>query len=102
MKVLLTIILVMCHTIILAQSTLSGTVKDAKSSSLTGATIQLNGPVKQVVIADFEGKFTFRNLKEGDYRLEVSYVGFNKFVENITVPLAGELNIVLQEDLYLA
>lgn len=101
MKTILISFMVMCHTIILAQSNLTGKVVDRQNNPLPGATIQLSGPVSQAVVADQDGKFNLTNLETGEYMLDVSFVGFTKFSRKITIPYSGELTISLKDNVYL-
>jgi hypothetical protein len=73
----------------------NGIVRDAHTGeSLIGANI-LYGEGKGTV-TDFEGKFRIQ-LEPGNYSLQVSYVGYETQVKNITVsdrPLMLEIRLV--------
>ncbi len=58
-----------------AQFSISGTVKDSSSQSVVGATIRVAETYKGVY-SDNNGRYKLSNLKEGDYILEVSFVGY--------------------------
>jgi outer membrane receptor protein involved in Fe transport len=70
----------------LSQNTgnITGIVIDEKTGTpLIGVTIQIKNSLNGTT-SDLNGRFSFRNLKEGAYNLSVSYVGFistNAFIE---------------------
>jgi iron complex outermembrane receptor protein len=59
----------------LAQFSISGTVKDSLSQSIVGATVRIAETYKGV-FTDNNGVYKLSNLKEGNYIVEVSYVGY--------------------------
>lgn len=65
-----------------AQSEISGTVYDSKGKALQGATVVIE---KSLLgnYTDNEGYFVFRDLKNGRYRLKVSYVGYETAYNDI-------------------
>jgi len=67
----------------------SGTVVDAGGNALVGATVQLL-PDSLVRITDEEGAFAFPQLPKGNYRLRISYIGYQtqqKSIELNDAPL---------------
>lgn len=84
------------------ENELSGTVSDPNGASVPGAAIKLyknkdKEPLK--VEADSDGVFSFRNLEEGTYKIEVTSHGFKKATQNNVVILKGkktELKITLE------
>ena len=58
-----------------AQFSISGTVKDSTSQSVVGATVRV-AETHKGVFTDNNGKYKLSNLKEGDYAIEVSFIGF--------------------------
>src|SRR5688572_642226 len=54
------------------------------SVPLDGATVEIK-KLKQSVVSDLSGNFTFRNLQPGNYLLHISVIGFESFHENIKV-----------------
>lgn len=62
--------------------TLSGTVVDDANQPLVGATILVK-ELKKGTSSDLEGKFLL-SIQKGTYTIEISYVGFQKLVQEIT------------------
>ena len=58
-----------------AQFSISGIVKDSESQSVVGATVRIAETYKGV-FTDNDGKYKLSNLKEGNYLVEVSYIGY--------------------------
>lgn len=69
----------------------TGIVSD-ENQSLPGATVTIEG-TKKVIITDSEGRFTISDLKEGQYNLKVSYIGFESKSLNIEIVDAQNLNL---------
>lgn len=82
---------------ILAQSLVSGTVKDFKGRPIFGANIYLNGTYDGTT-SDVNGKFHFNTSEIGDQTLTVSYVSFETFTLITNVSSMKNLNVVLRED----
>ncbi len=82
---------------LLAQYTISGTVT-AKSSGepLTGATIRLAN-TSIATATTVEGTFELRSVKAGSYTLQVTYVGFEPYRQEIVVQSNQDLYIELEE-----
>lgn len=72
------------------QLSLQGKVVDNDGKSLRGASVQStwlrDSTVKAGAVTDRDGKFSIENLRRGDHRIEVSFVGFKKLilVHNLT------------------
>ncbi len=98
LKSLLFTILFIVSSVLFAQSSISGTVKDNLGYPLTGVNILIQNSSKGT-LTDFDGKFTIDNIEDGDYNVEFSYVGYKKQV--IAVSISGNfiLDVTLQEDL---
>lgn len=68
---------------------ISGTLLDGNNNaSLPGAHIQLlQGPQTMIknTVADQKGMFLLENIEPGQYRLEVSYIGFQTYKKTISV-----------------
>ena len=80
-----------------AQTTLKGTVKDKNGEPLMGANIMLT-PSKGT-ITDFEGKYSIKNIENGNYTVRVSFLGYkskNKLIE-INSQKAITLNFTLMD-----
>ncbi len=66
-----------------------GKITDNSEKGLRGATVQLvpnfESKDKYGAITDKDGKFEIENLKNGNYKLEVSFIGYEKFIKNISL-----------------
>ena len=96
----------------LQAQTVSGLARDDQGAPLSGATISLvkakDTAVVKFTVSTKDGAYTFNDVKNGQYRVSVSYVGYNAFLSsplevagsNVTVPAfslvksAGNLNAV--------
>lgn len=72
----LTILLTIGMCIAANAQTIKGKVTDAGTKEpMVGATVLLKGTDKSQVV-QLDGYFTFRNLKPGDYELELHFVSY--------------------------
>ena len=72
---------------------LLGIVSDSNGSfPLPGANVYLEG-TNFGGITDYEGKVYISNLPTGDYKLIVTYIGYNNEEKDISIE-AGSLNIL--------
>lgn len=76
---------------------LSGIVTDKVSNeALVGVEIEIEG-TNQKVYTDFDGKFTFSNLRPGEYNLVASYISYEKnVVEHVDVKANNQVAILLE------
>jgi hypothetical protein len=78
---------------LLAQNGLSGTVSDEHGEALSYATVALLNPMDSILnyfgVTDNKGTFRIRNIKEGDYLLQYSFVGMETLYKIITIPIPG-------------
>jgi len=97
MKKLLSILFVLfLGSTLMAQTTVSGTVKDAKSGDpLPGVSIKVVGK-SLGTITDFDGKFSFKVSQDVPFKLEVSFVGYDTQTVDVTKNNAS-LSIALSE-----
>ena len=78
----------------LAQSNLRGRVVDVNDKPVGGATVLLRGGRQtQSTAAGSDGAFTFGGLSAGTYRLTISAVGLDNYVQS--VPVDGTNALVL-------
>jgi protocatechuate 3,4-dioxygenase beta subunit len=71
---------------------LSGTVSDSGSGELlAGVEMKIEGTGIKTY-TDFDGKFSFGNMKPGEYKLVANYISYKKRVETLT--LDGSENTV--------
>jgi protocatechuate 3,4-dioxygenase beta subunit len=76
---------------------LSGNVMDLTSGeTLAGVEVKLEG-CDTKVYTDFDGNYSFTNLKPGKYNVIASYISYDKsYIEKIDLTSNGDLNIKLQ------
>jgi outer membrane receptor protein involved in Fe transport len=77
-----------------AQGSLTGQITDkATKEGLIGATVLLIGTYKGAS-TDFNGKYTIKDIKAGDYSIRVSYVGYKEKIFNgIRIPKDGSITL---------
>jgi iron complex outermembrane receptor protein len=76
---------------------ISGSVKDARNGqALLGASVNLV-PLKQGVIADQQGTFSFSDLVSGTYTIQVSFLGYQTKTEEVVVTDNVSVEILLHE-----
>jgi hypothetical protein len=64
---------------------LSGTVTDSGSGeSLVGVEVKIE-ETGQKTYTDFDGNFTFGNMKPGEYKLTANYISYQKSTETLEV-----------------
>ena len=90
------IIALFCPVILWAQSTLSGKIVDQSNEQvLIGASLNLsNIGFSQT---DIKGNYSFRNLKNGSYKLSISYVGYQTKEIEFSISSDQILNISLSK-----
>ena len=72
----LTVFGLFCVNLLLAQTTISGTVLDAETNqSIPGANVVIQGTTVGTT-ADFDGNFTLTTTQEAPFTLEISSIGF--------------------------
>ena len=79
--------------------TLSGKIIDfSTGEALTGVSVKIKGsPVS--TYSDLDGKFSFKNLKPGEYDIIASFISYKKsLVENYKAESDSNIEIKLQED----
>jgi len=64
---------------------ISGIVTDDSGAVLKGAQVTLESPVFNTV-SDEQGRFYINDIAPGTYTLTISYVGFTKFEQSVSVP----------------
>src|SRR5215469_8825646 len=71
---------------------ISGIVTDDSGAVLKGAQITLESPVFTTV-SDEQGHFYINNVSEATYTLTITYVGFTKFEQSVSVSAGQTANI---------
>ncbi len=74
---------------------LSGSVSGEDGFALPGASVGLS-PGETGTVTDADGGFHFSGLKAGAYILNVSFVGYQSFVDTLKVPVSQRFSIKLQ------
>ena len=83
--------------LLIAQYTLKGIVKEkSPKETLASATVQIENTFL-VTSTDATGNFIFKNLKEGTYRIKVTFVGFETVVEEIMLDADKEVVITMMQ-----
>ncbi|RCS28375.1 TonB-dependent receptor [Polaribacter sp. WD7] len=96
-KNLLLILVMLSSTGLVAQSTISGIVKDTNGNLIPGVNIFLKGTT-QGANTDFDGVYEIANVANGSYTIIASYIGYDNFTKEITVNGNLKLNIVIKEN----
>lgn len=103
-----TVIFLIGHITLFAQSekvSLTGTIQDAKSGETLPSVVVNIKELNQWTTSDINGKFSFKNVKKGDYTLTASCLGYkdyemkislNKNIEKYTLKLE-EQTLALKE-----
>ncbi len=78
-----------------AQYTLSGVVQSDKNEKLAGANVVI-GKSNFGKSTQSDGSFSFSGLKKGKYLLQVSFVGYQAYSQEVNVDGDKQLSIVLQ------
>lgn len=83
-----------------AQGTVKGTIKDANSSPLIGATVVQEGTTNGTV-TDIDGNFMLK-IPSGEQKVTASYIGYSNQTQTVTIPEGGvvEVNFILVEDAF--
>ncbi|MCB0806663.1 MAG: TonB-dependent receptor plug domain-containing protein, partial [Bacteroidales bacterium] len=75
-------------------SELSGVVVDENNQTLPGAYVFLYPP-KKATVTDANGRYLFNNIKSGNFRIEVTFVGYKTFTDSIHISGNSNFNISL-------
>jgi TonB-dependent receptor len=81
------IMIALCFSALLGQNrgaTITGRVADTSGAVLQGARVELQ-PRGVILATNASGEFTFSNIPAGAYTVTISYVGFESFVQAISV-----------------
>lgn len=78
-----------------SQNIIRGSIKNSDTmEELIGANIILIGTGRGST-SDLDGKFEIKNIPPGKYTLRASFLGFESFTTELSVPLTGQLDISL-------
>lgn len=78
-----------------AQFSLSGKVTDNANEPLTGANVYL-AKINKGDATDISGNFKITEIPQGEYRIRVSYIGFEEVTKQITIDKNQKLNFSLK------
>ncbi|MGC6415354.1 MAG: TonB-dependent receptor [Bacteroidia bacterium] len=88
----------LASTSFLAQSTISGTVKDQKGELIPGANISLKG-TSMGTTTNFDGKFEIKNVPNGTFTLVASYLGYDNFTKQVVINSGNiSIDVILKEN----
>jgi iron complex outermembrane recepter protein len=80
-----------------AQNKISGTISDAQTKEkLVGASISISD-LKTGATTDLDGFFEIKNIKNGKYLFEISFLGYKSVIENISIDNDITLDFALLE-----
>ena len=85
----------------MAQFKLQGHVASEDNQALPGASIHLTKPAK-VTTSNAQGDYLLGNLKPGTYTVSVSYLGYSRVSQSVTISADTRLDVILQHTAFLA
>jgi iron complex outermembrane receptor protein len=81
-----------------SQIKFSGQIADEQTGTpLVGAHIQLDGLSSYHAISDNRGAFVFNDIPKGNYQVQVTYVGYQSYKENLELNDDGHISVNLTE-----
>ncbi|PTN04337.1 TonB-dependent receptor [Mangrovibacterium marinum] len=83
-RVFFLLVMLSLTTLTFAQYAISGVVMNEKREVLPGANIVLAGTYTGTV-ADTNGQFELKNLRAGDYKLLISFIGYERASQSVTL-----------------
>ncbi|HUH48062.1 MAG TPA: TonB-dependent receptor, partial [Arenibacter sp.] len=87
------------HSVVFAQVSLNGEVRDAQGQLLQGANVSL-APANRHVFTDLKGAFKIPDILNGEYILTVTYLGAKTYTKNVSVNTKDViLSITMEDDL---
>ena len=96
-KIIFSIVFVFCVSMSFSQTEISGNVKDKSGSPIVGANVVFKGSASGTV-TDFDGNFFFTTKLEGSQTIQISYVGYNIYQEEVEIFNAAiTLDVILEE-----
>lgn len=96
---ILSVVLLFAFSYINAQNLINGVVTNEDNEALSGATIKLK-PGDYETISNGDGKFVINSVKNGNYTLLVTYLGFEPYKEKIAVIERTNLKVILKKNVF--
>ena len=96
-RIYLTLLLQCAVFLAIAQFTLKGTVKNDTGERLIGASLMISNSFSGTA-TDVNGAFQFKNLKAGNYQLNISYLGYEKQTVDVKITGNQNLDVILKQD----
>lgn len=90
---LLIVLTFFCSSFVFAQGTIQGRVIDENGLGMPGATVLLIELNNRGTVTDVNGRFTFVNVPANDYTVKISFVGYEKKEERLSVSSGGTVSI---------
>lgn len=100
-RIYLTLLLQCAVYLAFAQFTLKGTVKSDSGERLTGANLMISNSFNGTT-TDVNGAYQFKNLKSGNYQLTISFIGYEKQIQEVELTSDQTIDVVLKQDHILA
>ena len=94
---IITFLIIFLPSLLLAQTTVSGTVADNNGTPIIGANVYLEGTYDGTT-SDENGKFSFETSEKGTQTLLISFVSFETFSLSTDISQMKNLKIALRED----
>src|SRR5687768_3505533 len=74
---------------------IKGTVTTSDNKPAVSATVQLKG-TKKAALTSGEGEFVLKNIEPGNYKIEISLVGYETFVQEIKIEADETATLAIQ------
>jgi len=102
-KLLMITVMTLLLKSVAAQFSISGTVKDKITGKvLPGASVMIENTY-YAVQTDADGNFIFKNIKNGNYQLTVSFIGYQKILgQEVNLNADVQVNFEMESSVYLA
>src|SRR4030095_9495663 len=101
-EVVLLIVGVLVPTVVFAQASILGTVRDAAGALMPGVTVEASSPAliekARSVVTNGAGQYSVEDLRPGTYRVTFTIPGLNTVVREGIV-LTGRLNATVNADM---
>lgn len=79
-----------------AQTPFRAVVRNTKGNPISGATVTIGN--RYIMVSDSAGMVRHTPIPPGRYPIEISHVGFGLFKDSLNIPITGEINFRLEEE----